>query len=258
VLITGAARRVGKMLAEAVAAAGGNIVLHYGHSHAAAEATAAALRAQGVSVHLLQADLNDPAQAAEVVARAWETAGGLTALVNNAAIFENLTWETTDLAAWERHLRINLTAPFLLSQAFARRLLAEEEARGRIVNILDWRALRPGPDHLPYTISKAALAALTQSLAVALAPRITVNGIALGAVLPPADGQPAPKVLHATPVSRWATAEELGQTLLFLLAGPAYITGEIIHLDGGRHLVSIRKIPASVSLRGGLTNAVKS
>jgi len=235
VLITGAAHRVGKMLAEAVAQAGGNVVLHYGRSREAAHTTAEALRERGVRVAILQADLDDPAQAQALIARAQEAAGPLDALVNNAAIFENLTWETTDLAAWERHLRINLTAPFLLSQAFARAL--PENAEGRIVNILDWRALRPGGDHLPYTISKAALAALTQSLAVALAPRITVNGIALGAVLPPTDGQPAPKVLHATPVSRWATAEEVGQTLCFLLAGPAYITGEIIHLDGGRHLV---------------------
>ena len=237
VLITGAARRVGKMLAEAVAEAGGNIALHYGHSRAAAEATAAALRARGATVALLQADLNDPAAAAALVSRAWEALGSLNALVNSAAIFENLTWQTTDLAAWERHLRINLTAPFLLSQAFARRLLAEPEAQGRIVNILDWRALRPADDHLPYTISKAGLAALTQSLAVAFAPRITVNGIALGAVLPPSDGQPAPKVLHATPISRWATAEEVRRALHFLLTGPAYITGEIIHLDGGRRLV---------------------
>ena len=237
VLITGAARRVGKMLAEAVAEAGGNIALHYGHSRAAAEATAAALRARGATVALLQADLNDPAAAAALVSRAWEALGSLNALVNSAAIFENLTWQTTDLAAWERHLRINLTAPFLLSQAFARRLLAEPEAQGRIVNILDWRALRPADDHLPYTISKAGLAALTQSLAVAFAPRITVNGIALGAVLPPSDGQPAPKVLHATPISRWATAEEVRHTLHFLLTGPAYLTGEILHLDGGRHLV---------------------
>ncbi len=237
VLITGAARRVGKMLAEAVAEAGGNIALHYGHSRTAAEATAAALRARGATVALLQADLSNPAEAAALVDRAWEALGGLNALVNSAAIFENLTWETTDLAAWERHLRVNLTAPFLLSQAFARRLLAEPEAQGRIVNILDWRALRPAGDHLPYTVSKAGLAALTQSLAVAFAPRITVNGMALGAVLPPSDGQPAPKVLHATPVSRWATAEEVRRTLRFLLTGPAYITGEIIHLDGGRHLV---------------------
>lgn len=225
------------MLAEAVAEAGGNIALHYGHSRAAAEATAAALRARGATVALLQADLNDPTAAAALVGRAWDALGSLNALVNSAAIFENLTWQTTDLAAWERHLRINLTAPFLLSQAFARRLLAQPEATGRIVNILDWRALRPADDHLPYTISKAGLAALTQSLAVAFAPRITVNGIALGAVLPPSDGQPAPKVLHATPISRWATAEEVRHTLRFLLTGPAYITGEILHLDGGRHLV---------------------
>ena len=225
------------MLAEAVAEAGGNVALHYGRSREAAEQTAAALRARGATVALLQADLNDPAEATALVERAWQALGGLNALINSAAIFENLDWQSTDLPAWERHLRINLTAPFLLSQAFARRLLANLKAKGRIVNILDWRALRPAADHLPYTISKASLAALTKSLAVALAPRITVNGIALGAVLPPVDGQPAPKVLHTTPISRWARAEEVGATLRFLLTGPAYVTGEIIHLDGGRHLV---------------------
>ena len=108
---------------------------------------------------------------------------------------------------------------------------------GRIVNLIDWRGLRPGPDHLPYTISKAALAALTQSLAVALAPRITVNGLALGAILPPKKGVPAKVNLEQIPARRWANLEEVGQALIFLLDGPAYITGEIIHVDGGRHLV---------------------
>jgi len=132
-------------------------------------------------------------------------------------------------------MRINLTTPFLLSQAFAAQL--PETADGRIVNILDWRALRPGADHFPYTISKAALAAMTRSLAAALAPRITVNGIALGAVLPPADGGGGPEVIEKVPLGRWSKDEEVQQALVFLLSGPAYITGEIIHVDGGRHLV---------------------
>ncbi len=234
VLITGAAHRVGRFIALAVAQARGNVILHYGRSAQAAQQTAQELREMGVTVHVLQADLASPEATQSLIARAQAAAGPLDALINNAAIFENLTWETTDLAAWERHLRINLTAPFLLSQAFARAL--PPQRTGRIINILDWRAQRPGADHFPYTISKAALAALTQALAVALAPRITVNGIALGAVLPPADGQPAPQVLHATPIARWATPEEVGEVVRFLLAGPAYLTGEIIHLDGGRHL----------------------
>jgi pteridine reductase len=103
--------------------------------------------------------------------------------------------------------------------------------------MLDWRALRPGPDHLPYTISKAALAALTRSLATALAPQITVNGLALGAILPPSDGANIGNILDNIPAHRWANLEEVGQALVFLLDGPTYVTGEILHVDGGRHLV---------------------
>ena len=233
VLITGAARRLGRVMALAVAQAGGTVLLHYGHAAEAAARTQAEIQALGGTAHLLQADLSDPDQAQRLVAQALEH-GPLFAVVNSAAIFEPLDWQHTTLDAWERHLRINLTAPFLISQAFA---AARRGQEGRIVNILDWRALRPGPDHLPYTISKAALAALTRSLAVALAPSITVNGIALGAVLPPADGGDSDRVLRAVPARRWAALDELGATLRFLLTGPAYITGEILHLDGGRHLV---------------------
>ena len=132
-------------------------------------------------------------------------------------------------------MMVNLTTPFLLSQAFARSLSPGEH--GRIVNLLDWRALRPGPDYLPYTISKSALAALTHSLAIALAPLITVNALALGAILPPSNGATTKVNLEQIPAHRWANLDEVGQALIFLLDGPAYITGEIIHVDGGRHLV---------------------
>ena len=183
---------------------------------------------------VLDADLDDPEQVVELVERAWKVQP-FYALVNSASIFEPLRWDQVELAAWDRHMRINLTAPFLLSQAFARRL--GSTGSGRIVNIVDWRALRPGPDHLPYTISKAGLAALTRSFAQAMAPQIIVNGIAFGAILPPSDGGDNPHLLAQVPAGRWATLDEVGETLIFLLDGPDYITGEIIHLDGGRHLV---------------------
>jgi len=154
-------------------------------------------------------------------------------LVNSAAIFESLSFDSASLADWNRHHAINLTAPFLLSQAFARQ--AEDGAR--IINILDWRALRPGADHFPYTISKSALAAMTRSMAVALAPKIIVNGLALGAILPPSDGNASPDIVRNVPLKRWAAEGEVEQALLFLLTCPEYITGEIIHVDGGRHLV---------------------
>jgi len=234
VLITGAALRIGRSLALAVARAGGDVVVHFGKSRPAAEALQAEIEATGQKAFLLQAELSEAAQVANLVARAREFAP-LFALINNASIFEQFSWEDTSLEQWNRTMMVNLTAPFLLSQAFARSL--EPTRNGRIVNLLDWRALRPGTGSLAYTISKSALAALTRSLAVSLAPRITVNGLALGAILPPSDGAPAKIKIEQIPARRWADLAEVDQVLIFLLDGPAYITGEIIHIDGGRHLV---------------------
>jgi len=234
VLVTGAARRVGKAMALAAARAGMDVIIHYNRSAGEAEETIQEIQTFGRHAVALAADLDDPNQAVELIERAWEVQP-LYALVNNASIFEPLRWDRVELADWDRHLKINLTAPFLLSQSFARRL--GPTGSGRIVNIVDWRALRPGQDHLPYTISKAGLAALTRSFAQAMAPQITVNGIAFGAILPPSDGGDNPHLLAEVPAGRWATLDEVGETLIFLLDGPEYITGEIIHLDGGRHLV---------------------
>jgi NAD(P)-dependent dehydrogenase (short-subunit alcohol dehydrogenase family) len=217
-----------------VARAGGDVVIHYGRSQAEAQSLKDEIQGLGRNAYLLQADLNVPAQVENLVPRAFEY-GPLFALVNNAAIFESLTWQNTTLEEWDHHLMVNLTAPFLLSQAFAR--LLPPDMKGRIVNLLDWRALRPAADHLPYTISKSALAALTRSLAVALAPRISVNGLALGTILPPSSGDTPVNILKNVPAGRWADLAEVGQALGFLLEGPEYITGEIIHIDGGRHLI---------------------
>jgi len=233
VLITGAALRIGRSLALAVAQAGGNVVLHYGKSRKDAESLQAEIEATGRKVFILQADLADSVQAAALIDRAREHSP-LFALVNNASVFEPQGWSDTSLELWNQSLAVNLTAPFLLSQAFARSL--EPAGVGRIVNLVDWRALHPTPDHLAYMISNAGLAALTSSLAVALAPRITVNALALGAILPPPDGSPANVNLERVPARRWAKLEEVGQALIFLLDGPDYITGEVLHVDGGRHL----------------------
>ena len=234
ILITGAALRIGRSLALAVAQAGGDVVLHYGKSRKEAESLRTEIEAAGRKAFILQADLSDPVQVAGLISKAREHAP-LFALVNNASVFESLGWEDTGLEHWNRAMMVNLTTPFLLSQAFARSL--GPEGYGRIVNLLDWHALRPGPDHLPYTISKSALAALTHSFALALAPHITVNALALGAILAPSTGAPPKINLEQIPAHRWAKLDEVGQALIFLLDGPAYITGEIIHVDGGRHLV---------------------
>jgi pteridine reductase len=234
VLITGAAKRIGRALALACGQAGADICIHYGHSREDARATQKQVEALGRRAWIIPADLSQPHEISDLVSQVSKI-GPLYALVNSAAKFEPLSLQDTTLADWEQHLAVNLTAPFLLSQGFARQL--ETGEMGRIVNILDWRALRPGSDHFPYTISKAALAALTKSLATALAPNITVNGLALGAILPPTDGPAKADIMKSVPAARWGSLNEIEEALVFLLTGPAYITGEIIHVDGGRHLV---------------------
>lgn len=232
ILITGAARRIGKLFALACAHAGADIIIHHSHSDEEAQQVKDEIESIGRNAHILASDFGTPDSVSRLISQANDISP-LYALVNSAAIFEPLSLNDTTLEDWNRHLNINLTAPFLLSQEFAR-----HTDEGRIINIVDWRALRPAADHFPYTISKAALAAMTKSLAVALAPRITVNGLALGAILPPADQPSASeKIIENVPAHRWSEAGEVEEALLFLLTGPAYITGEIIHVDGGRHLV---------------------
>jgi len=234
VIITGGGVRLGKAMALAIARDGGDVALHYNLSREPAEQVQSQIQAMGQKAHLIQVDLGNSSEVPKLIQEARSFAP-LYGLVNSAAIFQPLDLASTTLDDWEKHMMVNLTAPFLLSQSFASELEAGEE--GRIVNILDWRALRPSSDHFPYTISKAALAALTRSLAVSLAPSITVNGLAFGAILPPSDGAQIDKILEDVPAGRWAELDEVGKALLFLLTGPAYITGEIIHLDGGRHLI---------------------
>lgn len=232
ILVTGAARRVGRLFALACGRAGANVIIHHGHSPTEAQAVRDEIASLGPQAWVLATDFSNPENASQLIERANELSP-LYGLVNSASIFEPLSFHETSLDDWQRHMDINLTAPFLLSQAFAKH--AKE---GRIVNILDWRALRPGADHFPYTITKSALAGMTKSLAVALAPHITVNGLALGAILPPADNPSAgEKIIESVPAKRWGEAGEVEDALKFLLTGPAYITGEIIHLDGGRHLI---------------------
>ncbi len=210
-----------------------NIIIHHSHSDQEAEGTASEVRKLKVACSIISADFSNAEQTQKVMEELFGN-HPIDLLVNNAAIFEPVPFHDTSLLQWQRHLEINLTAPFLLSQLFAKYRIGK---KGRILNILDWRALRPGRDHFAYTISKAALAAMTKSLALNLAPDIQVNGLALGAILPPSDGKKEEGIIKQVPAGRWAELDELDQAFLFLLEGPAYITGEIIHLDGGRHLV---------------------
>jgi NAD(P)-dependent dehydrogenase (short-subunit alcohol dehydrogenase family) len=232
VLITGAARRIGRLFALACADAGADIVIQHAHSDSDARTLAAEINRLHRQAFIFQSDFSDSGSTRNLIPLI-NRSTPIHFLINNAAIFGTHSFASASLEDWEKHLAINLTAPFILSQAFA----AQAVDGARIVNILDWRALRPGADHFPYTVTKSALAAMTKSMAVALAPKITVNGLALGAILPPADGNTNPAILQNIPLQRWANENEVEQALLFLLTCPAYITGEIIHIDGGRHLV---------------------
>lgn len=233
-LVSGAGKRLGRAFALGLAESGSDVIVHYNRSQGAAEETAARVREHGVRAQTLQGDLSDFGQVAGLLSRAEQALGEVDLLVNSAAIFGPGGPDEMDDASWQRHLDINLRAPVFL----IRELAAQRGDRpGAVVNLLDWRALRPGADHFSYTISKAGLAAATKSLAQAYAPATRVNGLALGAILPPpGEEEKDPELVEKVPQERWGEVEEVVESLLFLLGGPKYITGEILHVDGGRHL----------------------
>ena len=226
-LVTGAAKRLGREFALALARSGADVVVHYSTSEKEAAATAGEIRALGRKAETVGADLSLP-EAAGLVDRV----GPLDVLVNSAAVFEKGTVADTAIENWERHLSINLRAPFLLSQAFARALGTRT---GKIVNVADWRAVAPGRAYLAYTVSKGGLLTLTQFAARDLAPRVQVNALALGAVLPPSDGSSMDEAVGRTPAGRAATVEEVCDALLFLIKND-FVTGETLFVDGGAHL----------------------
>ncbi|HOX24512.1 MAG TPA: SDR family oxidoreductase [Candidatus Krumholzibacteria bacterium] len=234
-LITGAARRIGRHLAGALAAAGVRTVIHANRSRQEGETLAAEIAAAGGRAELVGGDLTDPAVAENLIATAARAFGPLDILVNNASLFAPGDPLETTFAEWRRFQAIHADAPFLLSREFAKQAPAGRDAV--IVNLNDWRAGRPGADHFAYTLSKLALHGLTQSLALAFGPRgIRVNELALGAVLPPA-GEEAGylrTLREEIPTRRFPTLADVAAALLFLVSTPS-INGETIHVDGGRH-----------------------
>jgi NAD(P)-dependent dehydrogenase (short-subunit alcohol dehydrogenase family) len=234
-LVTGAGKRIGRAIALALAADGWAIGLHYGESRDDAEALANEIAAKGGRAAALKADLAREQEVTTLVERAATALGSLGCLVNNASVFENDRALDVTRASWDRHIEVNLRAPFVLSQAFARQL--PQEKQGCIVNILDERVWSLTPYFFSYTLSKAALWSVTQTLALALAPRIRVNGIGPGPTLPSPRQTEAQFQRQAglMPLGRGTTPEEITDAVKFILAAPA-LTGQMIALDGGQHL----------------------
>ncbi len=234
-LVTGGGRRLGRAMALALAEAGFAVAVHCRTNTDEVLATAAELRRFGVRAGVIHADLAREEEVAGLVGSAMREIGPIGVLVNNASAFERDEWDTGDRASWDRHIEPNLRAPFTLTQAFARELPLQ--AAGVVVNMLDQRVWSPTPHFVSYTVSKAGLWALTQSLALALAPRIRVNGIGPGPALPsPRQSQAQfDRQCASTPLGRGTSPDEVGRALLAILALPS-MTGQMIALDGGQHL----------------------
>lgn len=234
-LVTGAGRRIGRAIATALGRDGWAVAVHYRSSAEAAESTVAAIAAAGGRAVALQADLSAETETAALLPRAVEALGALGCLVNNAAVFEPDMPQTATRDSWDRHLGTNLRAPLVLSQAFARQLPGD--AGGAIVNLLDQRVWSLTPYFASYTVSKMGLWTLTRTMALALAPRIRVNGIGPGPALPSprqSDDQFA-RQSAGVPLGRGTTPEEIAEAVQFILAAKA-MTGQMIALDGGQHL----------------------
>jgi NAD(P)-dependent dehydrogenase (short-subunit alcohol dehydrogenase family) len=239
-LVTGAARRVGRALAEHLGRSGWAVAVHYNSSADAAQEVVSAIESAGGCAVALQSDLTDEAALGDLVSSAVQALGPLGLLVNNAAVFE---WDdalSANRASWDRHLETNLRAPFVLTQAFARQL--PEGANGHVVNLLDGYVTAPARGFTSYHLSKFGLYGLTRSLALELAPRIRVNGIGPGAVLPDhyRDQAEIDRVNAATPLGVGTDPAEICRTVDFLL-GARSVTGQMIALDGGRHLGDSRQ-----------------
>lgn len=236
-LITGAARRIGAAIARRLHADGFDLALHYRHSQAEMDALLAELNGgRAGSVISLQADLAEFDRLPELVAKTVGHFGRLDALVNNASGFYATPIGTATPAQWDALFASNARAPFFLAQAAAPHLRA---ARGGIVNLADIHGEKPLANHGIYCMAKSALLMLTKSLATDLAPEVRVNAIAPGAILWPdylTDETAQAVLLARTPLPRLGSPEEIAAVTSWLLEGASYVTGQTIHVDGGRHL----------------------
>lgn len=236
VLVTGAAKRLGRAIALHLADSGWAVAVHYNNSQAEAEETVAALHLKGVHAAAINADLTLEDDTERLIARARLAVGPLTALVNNASVFENDTIATMTRQSWDKHIEANLRAPLVLSRDFAEQLPEGQE--GVIVNLLDQRLLKPNPQFLSYGVSRAGLHWLTVTLAQAMGPRIRVNGVAPGPTLRNERQSEAhfKRQQESTILGRGATPDDVARAVAYLMEARA-VTGQLIAVDGGQHLI---------------------
>lgn len=237
-LVTGGAVRVGRAISLALARAGYGVAVNYRSSASAAHELVDEIVGFGGRAVPVEADVTDLAAAGRLVENTVAELGGLDLLVNNAAVFERRPFAELDAEIWERHLRLNLEAPFHLGRLAARHML--DRGSGRIVNICGTVGIQPPGEYVPYWVAKSGLDALTRCMAEALAPKVQVNGVAPGAILFP-DGTPRQereRVLARVPMGRTGAPQDVAEVVLFFARAPDYVTGTILPVDGGASLVT--------------------
>ncbi|MCS6818133.1 MAG: glucose 1-dehydrogenase [Blastocatellia bacterium] len=233
-IVTGAARRVGRAIALALAERGADVVVHYHRSEEDARETVREIEVRGVRALAVRADLGEVREIERLIEEAVRFLGHLDVLVNNASVFFRTPFGSITEEQWDLNLDVNLKAPFFCAQYAAR--VMQQQGGGKIINIADWAGFRPYAGYIPYCVSKAGLIALTQVLAKTLAPTILVNAVAPGPVLLPEEyGEEETRaIIEATPLKRLGSPEDVARAVLFLIEGSDFITGHTLVVDGGR------------------------
>ncbi|MDY6868281.1 MAG: SDR family oxidoreductase [Chloroflexota bacterium] len=235
-LVTGGGIRLGRAVALALAEEGANLVIHYNSSQEPAEETAQEAREMGVDAITAEANFDDPNVVQDLFPQALNHFASVDILINNAAIYLRGKGLETDLETWEKEFRINLQAPFILIQDFARQL--PQDHNGRILNIADAQVIQHRPDHFAYRLTKSALVEMTRQFAIELAPRITVNAFAPGIMMPVSGKSEADLQAYTekhVPLKRSGSPEIAAQNAMHLIKSD-FTTGAILRVDGGQYL----------------------
>ncbi len=235
-LVTGGGKRLGRAIALGLAAAGADVFVHYHRSAAEAEQTAAEIRRGGTRAAIGSMDLHDPVEAPRLVAEATEALGPVSILINSASGFPLDTLGDVTLDEWRRTHDLTLASPIFLTQAFAAAL--PEDETGAVVNLTDVRTVTPYRTHFSYVVAKGGIDTFTRAAALALAPRIRVNAVALGVILAPPgeDTEYVTRLAADLPLARAGGVAPVVEAVRSLVAND-FVTGEIVRVDGGGHLV---------------------